>query len=82
MSRGQLHTLEFPVQQDAGVIRVEGYTKAYRTTLAVDDLGGSTPLAAGWVLLLATSSGGASADGFAPSDYTYNDGGVVPSRWR
>ena len=38
MSRGQLHTLEFPVQQDAGVIRVEGYTKAYRTTLAVDDL--------------------------------------------
>lgn len=51
-------------------------------TLAVDDLGGSTPLAAGWVLLLATSSGGASADGFAPSDYTYNDGGVVPSRWR
>lgn len=51
-------------------------------TLVVNDLGSSIPLTAGWVLMLATSSGGASADGFSPDDYTYNDGGIIPSRWR
>lgn len=52
------------------------------SSFVVDDLGGSTPMTAGWVLLLQSSSGAASADGFSPSDYTYNDGGSVPSRWR
>lgn len=52
------------------------------TTMVVDDLGGSTPMTAGWVLLLRSSVGATSADGFTPSDYTYNNGGLVPSRWR
>ena len=51
-------------------------------TMAFDDLGGSSPMTAGWVLLLKSSAGATSADGFTPADYTYNDGGTVPSRWR
>jgi hypothetical protein len=42
----------------------------------------SLPLSPGWVLMLKTSVGATSTDGFAPADYTFGNGGAVPSRWR
>jgi hypothetical protein len=53
-------------------------------SMNVSDLGGSLPLSPGWVLLFrsAPSPTLASTDTFTPADYTYGDGGDVPSRWR
>lgn len=54
------------------------------TSLSLSNAGASPslPVSPGWVLMLKSSTGATSTDGFIPSDYTYNNGGTVPSRWR
>ena len=63
---------------------VEVVTIPSTTTMTVSNLGASLPLTAGWMLLHRTSPSLtlASADTFTPGDYTYSDGGSIPSRWR
>lgn len=53
-------------------------------TVDVLDVGGSLPLAAGWVLLLVEATDDAAPDGFTGRDYAYfgaNNNGIT-SRWR
>ena len=63
-------------------VQVTGIPSTISLNLSNAGAAPSLPVSPGWVLMLKTSTGATSTDGFAPADYTFGNGGAVPSRWR
>jgi hypothetical protein len=63
-------------------VQVTGIPSTTALSLANAGASPSLPVSPGWVLMLKTSTGATSTDGFTPTDYTFGNGGVAPSRWR
>jgi hypothetical protein len=63
-------------------VQVTGIPSSISLSLSNVGASPSLPASPGWVLMLRSSTGSTSTDGFSPADYTYGNGGTVPSRWR
>jgi hypothetical protein len=63
-------------------VQVTGIPSTISLSLSNASASPSLPVSPGWVLLLKSSTGTTSTDGFTPADYTYGNGGTQPSRWR